>query len=245
MTNFEKRILESLNTHAISDHKMKKGIAADGGVMADTGTGMTFADSLYSFTAQTVAAWTPEGGQAPDIPDTWQTGSVRDVLGSVTAAKEYLKKIGVDTENRIPTHSITQEQRDWLSSRHDLESFNTLSVDTPEFGDLMGDLYYLNIISESEALAAARTDTVPNGELINKNDIASLYKLFNSSEKDDADERADTVLKYLDKLIEKERERLEEKQEQYYLDFIHGKTDNDFLNSLLSCQAVISQLLFG
>lgn len=240
MTNFEKLALESVNTHAITDRKAKKGIGADGGVMSDTDA--TFADSLYSLTAQTAAVRNPEGEQ---LPDTWQTGSAWDVLGSVTAAKEYLKKTGVDTENRIPTHTITKDQRDWLASRHDLDAFNTLGVDTPEFGDLMADLYYLNIISESEALAAARADTVPNGGLIYQNNTASLYKLIGNIEEDEAAERADTVLKYLDKLIESERERLEEKQEQYYLDFIHGKTDDDLLNSLLSCYSVISELLFG
>ena len=194
-----------------------------------------FADSLFDLTSQ----------NSEDVPDTWQTGSVLDILGSVTAAKEYLEKNGVDTENRVPTHSITKEQRDWLASRHDLDSLDTLNVDSPEYGELVADLYYLNIISESEALVTARVDTVPNGGLIYRNDIASLYKLFDSSEKDADDERADTVLKYLDKLIENERERLKEKQEQYYLDFIHGKTDNDLLDSLLSCHAVISQLLFG
>ena len=194
-----------------------------------------FADSLFDLTSQ----------NSEDVPDTWQTGSVLDILGSVTAAKEYLEKNGVDTESRVPTHTITQEQRDWLASRHDLDALDTLKVDSPEYGELVADLYYLNIISESEALVTARADTVPNGELIYQNDIASLYKLFDNSEKDADDERADTVLKYLDKLIENERERLKEKQEQYYLDFIHGKTDNDFLNALLSTQAMISQLLFG
>ena len=195
-----------------------------------------FADSLFSLIAQ----------NSDDVPDTWQTGSVFDILGSVNAAKEYLEKIGVDTENRVPTHSITKEQHDWLASRHDLEALKTMSADDPEFGNIMADLYYLNIISESEALVTARVNTVPSdGELIYQNDIASLYKIISNSEQDEDAERADTVLKYLDKLIENERERLKEKQGQYYLDFIHGKTDNDFLNALLSTQAMISQLLFG
>lgn len=198
-----------------------------------------FADSLFDLTARN------SENISEDVPDTWHTGGVWDVLGSVTAAKDYLQKHGVDTENRVPTHSINQEQRDWLAARHDLEAINSLSVNSPEFGDLMADLYYLNIISESEALATARVDAVPNGELMYQNDIASLYKLLSENEKDADDERADTILKYLDKLIEIERERLEEKQEQYYLDFIHGKTDRDLLDSLMSDRMLISQLLFG
>lgn len=247
MTNSEKSALKALNTHAITDHKIKKGIWGKFGVMAEHGTGVTFADSLYSFTAQTIDAWTPEGAQTPYTPDTWQTGGVSGVLGSVTAAKEFLQKLGVDTENRVPTHSVTNEQRDWLASRHDLNALTTMSANDPEFGNIMADLYYLNIISESEALVTARVNTAPpNSELIYKNDIASLYRLINNTEETDEDvERADAILKYLDKLIEIERERLKEKQEQYYLDFIHGKTDDDYLSSLVSCHNMISQLIFG
>ena len=71
----------------------------------------------------------------------------------------------------------------------------------------------------------------------------SLFDLIAQNEAS-ADERADAALKNLDKVIEKEQERLDEKQEQYYLDFIHGLTDADLLDSLQS-YALISQMLFG
>lgn len=247
MTNMERMSLESVNTHAITDNKVKKGIAADGGVMAGTGTGVTFADSLNSFTAQTVGAWTPEG-ELNDVPDTWQPdGMFFAILGEVRTAKEYLQKLGVDTENRVPTHEITEEQRKWLESRHDFEDLKNKSVFTPEFGNLMGDLYYLNVLSESEATSPAivRTVTKEAGEVLYRSDSAMLVKLDDDAAEFDKkadDERFEAALKYLDKMIEAERDRLDEEQEDYYLDFIHGKTD-DYLNSIQSCYNVIFDLL--
>ena len=71
----------------------------------------------------------------------------------------------------------------------------------------------------------------------------SLFDLLTPNE-DAADERADAALKNLDKVIEKEQERLDEKQEQYYLNFIHGLTDADLFDSIQS-YSVISRMLFG
>lgn len=237
MTDFERLSLESVNTHAITDNKPKKGIAADEGVMASNGSGVTFADSLKSFTAQTVGVWTPEG-EIPDVPDTWDPGNMIPILEAVKTAKDFLKQNGVDVENRVPTHEITDEQRAWLESRHDLEDLKTKSVSDPEFADLIADLYYLNVISERDAEYIACVDVIPAEEA-----LPMLIKLDNAAEEESAD-RADTALKYLEKLIELERKRLDEKREDYYLDFIHGKTDEDYLNSLQSCFDIILDL-FG
>ncbi len=248
MTNMERMSLESVNTHAITDNKVKKGIAADNGVMAGTGTGVTFADSLYSLTAQTVAAWTPEG-ELNDVPANWQTDEPSfAILGEVRAAKEFLESRGVDTRHRTPTHEIAEEQRKWLESRHDFESLKNKSVFTPEFGNLMGDLYYLNVLSESEATSPAIVKPVTKGEVLFQSDNAALIKLdddYEEYKKKAEDERYESALKYLDKMIEAERERLDEKQEDYYLDFIHGKTDNDYLNNIQSCYSIIFELLGG
>lgn len=247
MTNMERMSLESVNTHAITDNKVKKGIAADGGVMAGTGTGVTFADSLYSLTAQTVGAWTPEG-DLNDVPANWQTNSVWDVLGSVNAAKKYLKKIGVDTENRVPTHEITEEQRKWLESRHDFEALRNKSVFTPEFGNLMGDLYYLNVLSESEATSPAVVGVIDMDDVLFQSGDYAFIKVdenYEASRKKAEDERYESALKYLDKMIKAEQERLDEKQEDYYLDFIHGKTNDDYLNNIQSCYSIILELLGG
>ena len=72
----------------------------------------------------------------------------------------------------------------------------------------------------------------------------SLFDLVAQNE-DESSERADTALKYVDKMIENEQERLDEKQKQYYLDFIHGKTDENHLNYVQSCYSVIFEMLFG
>lgn len=248
MTNMERLSLESVNTHAITDNKVKKGIAADGGVMAGTGTGVTFADSLNSFTAQTVGAWTPEG-ELNDVPDNWQTDdSVFLILREVRAAKEYLQSHGVDTEHRVPTHEITAEQREWLESRHDFEALKNKSVFTPEFGNLMGDLYYLNVLSESEATSPAIVRPEIKGEVVAREKNIALVKLdddYEEYKKKAEDERYESALKYLDKMIKAEQERLDEKQEDYYLDFIHGKTNDDYLNNIQSCYSIILELLGG
>ena len=65
MTLSEKNRLESFNSHAISEGKVKRGIGAvDGIMMATHGQGVTFADALYSITAQNVDAWTSEEDKA-------------------------------------------------------------------------------------------------------------------------------------------------------------------------------------
>lgn len=244
MTDFERLSLESVNTHAITDNKPKKGIAADDGVMASNGSGVTFADSLKSFTAQTVGAWTPEGEQL-DVPDTWDTGSMVPILAAVRTAKDFLKQNGVNPESRVPTHEITDEQRAWLESRHDFEDLKNKSVDTPEVADLIGDLYYLNIISERDADYIACVNVrIPDGQVMYQSKDAMLIKLPDNAAETESADRADTALKYLEKLIELERKRLDEKREDYYLDFIHGKTDEDYLNSLQSCFDIILDL-FG
>lgn len=244
MTDFERLSLESVNTHAITDNKPKKGIAADEGVMASNGSGVTFADSLKSFTAQSVGAWTPEG-EKPDVPDTWDTGSPLSILSAVKTAKEFLEKNGVDVENRVPTHEITDEQRAWLESRHDFEDLKNKSVDTPEFADLIADLYYLNVISEKDVNNVAWVKLpIPDGQVLYQSKDAMLIKLPDNAAEEESADRADAALKYLEKLIELERKRLDEKREEYYLDFIHGKTDEDYLNSLQSCFDIILDL-FG
>ena len=63
MTNTEKYRIESYNSHSIGEGKVKKGIGAVDGLMASHGQGVTFADSLYSITAQNVDAWTSEDEQ--------------------------------------------------------------------------------------------------------------------------------------------------------------------------------------
>lgn len=222
MTNFEKLALEGVNTHGITDHKPKKGIWAEQGVMAEQGTGVTFSDSLNSITAQTVGAWTPEGEQ-PEVPQTWSFKGVWDILGSVRGAEEYLKILGVDTGNRVPTYEITAEQREWLNSRHDFEALKNGSIDTSEFGDLMGDLYYLNIISKEDAMAVARVEAIPDGQAMFSSKSETLIKI-SDTEQGARDDRADAALKYIKKLLDKEREYLEEQRRQNYLDFINGKT---------------------
>lgn len=69
----------------------------------------------------------------------------------VKKAVKFLEDMGVDVENREPSHSLTVEQKEWLRSRHDLDAiYNSIAgpLDTYNF---RADLAYLGVISPDEA----------------------------------------------------------------------------------------------
>lgn len=82
-----------------------------------------------------------------NIPDSWVTeGSDKS---GVKAAEEFLAKNGIKIKDIIPTHQITEEQMEWLKSRHDLSNME-LHMDTPECQNLYGDLTVLGICTFDE-----------------------------------------------------------------------------------------------
>ncbi|MDE7361151.1 MAG: hypothetical protein K2N38_04390 [Oscillospiraceae bacterium] len=95
------------------------------------------------------------------IPDRWTSAKLytidtdtsegyrvdRDALMRV---KEQLAAEGVDANSRTPTHEITDEQMEWLSSRHDLDFLSVCSFTHPDYGNFMLDLAYLNVFSLDE-----------------------------------------------------------------------------------------------
>ena len=150
MTNFEKFRLESFNSHAISEGKVKKGIAAAESIMA----GETFADSLNGITSQTVDAWTAEDGEravseVSAVPTEWTYNGYWSASAVVKAVDEYLESVGV-AYDRTPSYELTDEQRKWLESRHDMEALKTANVSSKEFANFMGDLYYLGAVSAKD-----------------------------------------------------------------------------------------------
>lgn len=173
MTNFEKFGLECFNSHAISANKVKKGIAADDGILASHGDGVTFADSLYSMTAQTVVSWTSEGEEPvseisalseipgiSDVPTEWVYHGMHGGVESIAAVGEYLRSIGIEPQDREPTYQITDEQREWLESRHDMDALKTAGMLSQEWAYFMGDLYYLGVVSSSDVRAACTPEPV-------------------------------------------------------------------------------------
>ncbi|MCX4357645.1 MAG: hypothetical protein OSJ43_15745 [Oscillospiraceae bacterium] len=69
---------------------------------------------------------------------------------ALTKVKAQLKAEGIDADCRTPTHEITGEQREWLSSKYDLAYLNTCSISEAVFGNFMLDLAYLNVFSLEE-----------------------------------------------------------------------------------------------
>lgn len=162
MTNYEKLSQESWNSHAMTEHKTKKGIGAKTGILAGHGTGVTFADSMQSFTAQTTKVMAPTGDVENDIiqkiegmEDGGNTVSIEDLIGSDAirfCRDEYLKSsIGAEAQDPKDRalHKITKEQMEWLEARYDFEKLQN-SGDTSAFSDFLNDLVYLNVLSESE-----------------------------------------------------------------------------------------------
>lgn len=79
---------------------------------------------------------------------------------AVDAAVDFLREnFGIDAYERTPTHTITEEQKEWLASRHDLN--NLCGDNFPDLGEngiqtgistnFKADLVYLGILSPDEA----------------------------------------------------------------------------------------------
>lgn len=84
------------------------------------------------------------------IPDKWITG--RGQGWGIDVAVEFLRdKMGIDVSEREPTHKITDEQKEWLASRHDLDNIHNYTINTPEKQNFLADLVYLNVYTPDEA----------------------------------------------------------------------------------------------
>ena len=94
------------------------------------------------------ARWTSDSLYTID-PDSIRGYSVnRRALQTV---KEQLMSEGIDADSRTPSHEITDEQMEWLSSRYDIDFLSACSFSHPDFGNFMLDLAYLNVFSLDEA----------------------------------------------------------------------------------------------
>ena len=71
---------------------------------------------------------------------------------SLTVVGEFMNdELGIDPNDRTFTHKITDEQREWLASRYDIEALRTaVPFTSNEFQNFLADLYYLGIFSKSE-----------------------------------------------------------------------------------------------
>lgn len=95
------------------------------------------------------------------IPDKWtssglykiDTDSLKGYTVNETAldrVRKQLESEGIDADKRTPTHEITDEQVEWLSSRYDFDFLSACCFTHEEFGNFVLDLAYLNVFSLDE-----------------------------------------------------------------------------------------------
>ena len=96
------------------------------------------------------------------IPDKWCLDTDKFGTGVDKAVKYMKENLGIDLCNRTPTHEITDEQLQWLKSRHNLDDIYKTEGGTSDDGrsgwtmswwdeNFLSDLVYLNVISVDEA----------------------------------------------------------------------------------------------
>lgn len=83
------------------------------------------------------------------VPDKWLSFWTGE--SPVKKAVQFLSARGIDAEKREPSHSLTNEQKKWLRSRHDLNAIYNNTADSLETYNFRADLVYLGVISPSEA----------------------------------------------------------------------------------------------
>ncbi len=80
-------------------------------------------------------------------PDKWITESGGSAVDEVL---KYLDVLGEDTQGRKPTHDITDEQIEWLRSRHDIAALHNKDTFSVEMQNFYADLVYLNVFSPED-----------------------------------------------------------------------------------------------
>lgn len=91
--------------------------------------------------------WTDESLYAVDLSTLEGYSVNRDALSKV---REQLRLEGIDADKRTPTHEITDEKIEWLSSRYSFDFLSVCSFEHSEYGNFMLDLAYLNVFSLDE-----------------------------------------------------------------------------------------------
>ncbi len=154
-----------------------------------------------------------------EIPDDWfaeeETLSVFDIDKAVNS----MEKLGVDA-NREPTHEITDEQREWLKSRHD---FNSLSYDdsSPETMNFYADLVYLNVMSADD-IKDLYTVSVPSYPV--------TYRVEESSDVS----ASDSLLKAVSDIIGRQRDILSYVTDKSNDPLQSGDEDFEFIRKVTS-----------
>ncbi len=258
MTTAEKLNYERRTSYAITEKKGKGAIRADTGIFAQPGTGVTFSDALYSLTADAPDVFTTPvekamksrfdtceaaDGTMVEVPERWLSKfsePARCYASGIKTAEKFLKeKLGIDPNRRESAHEITAEQREWLSSRHDLSK---ISGDGEEYGELVADLIYLNVFTPMEI--ASMHNIIPSGLFENGKQIAGvdagfslpeyqpdILGLLDKTKEEGEDKLAEAIMEYLKKRYSYAKP--EDEESALKLDKMMS-TENDCLFALLS-----------
>lgn len=131
-----------------------------------------------------------------EIPEKWKTGwgSAESYGWGVDIAVRYMREeLGIDVSERVPTHEITNEQKDWLASRHDLGTIQNYSINTLEMQNFLADLVYLNIYSPDEAKNLTLVSFPSHTGRVERLDNVSDSRVFHTGERNFADLVANTI----------------------------------------------------
>ena len=123
-------------------------------------------DSKVSFSEYLDSA-REETEESSGIPTDWSAGGIWYLYDALTAVKEYMRnELGIDPDDRTFTHEITEEQREWLASRHDTDAVKTAAVGSEKFANFMADLYYLGVFSSNDVMNFEKVDLPAENGLI-------------------------------------------------------------------------------
>lgn len=247
MTNSEKMAVASHNSHAMTENKVKKGIGAKTGLMAEHGTGVTFADSLHSFTAQTTKVMAPTGDVTNE--ELFEVGREEDegaeeALGMRDAIllcmRKYMQnRLGEDDEERDPVHRLTEEQKEWLAASHDMEKLKD-ETGAEAFGAFLGDLVYLNVISSGEAFELM-SPTLPLDDE-HRAGLAYIEAADGLSAAGDGN-----ILGMIARYIDEQKRELEYLSDEYFsahhkeAELEYLRKLNDYLNNKKECYEAVWQ----
>lgn len=131
-----------------------------------------------------------------EIPDMWKTGwgNAESFGWGVDIVVKYMREeLDINVSERVPTHEITDEQKDWLASRHDLGTIQNYSINTLEMQNFLADLVYLNIYSPDEAKNLTLVSYPSHTGRVERLDNVSDGRVFHTGERNFADLIANTI----------------------------------------------------
>ena len=129
----------------------KSGIRSSSTKAADSD--FSFSEYLNSFV---------DGTDEIIIPDKWRIYQQRNAIDIAVAC--MCDMLGIDVDSRVITHEITEEQKEWLSSRHGLSKQHEYSFVSAERQNFFADLVYLDVMSGYETKTNGLTK-VPIGHI--------------------------------------------------------------------------------